>query len=265
MQRLQQLTSGLRINPFDAAAILRNPYGINGSHIGWGNEDALNQFIAHHGVIFKPAEYRMWVSTAPYQTGRMICFDLKDIFDGQKAGLHPTEDIAADSALIKDAIVPYQRFKAIVTSIKEKPAKWHMPRWKRPSASTRIIIMVMKSPEIVILEAARRMRPLTCTPRPCSGTSPTERTGKGLPDNWKLASNKKTIKSMELSFENIGLEEYFDHLQGEELERFHTDAVRSVLTRVNTYSPYYRRLFKDIGFNPEALHRPVAATQYTIY
>lgn len=56
---------------------------------------------------------------------------------------------------------------------------------------------------------------------------------------------------MELSFENIGLEEYFDHLQGEELERFHTDAVRSVLTRVNTYSPYYRRLFKDIGFNPE--------------
>ncbi|HPB52536.1 MAG TPA: C45 family autoproteolytic acyltransferase/hydrolase [Saprospiraceae bacterium] len=120
MQRLQQLTSGLRINPFDAAAILRNPYGINGSHIGWGNEDALNQFIAHHGVIFKPAEYRMWVSTAPYQTGRMICFDLKDIFDGQKAGLHPTEDIAADSALIKDAIVPYQRFKAIVTSIKEK-------------------------------------------------------------------------------------------------------------------------------------------------
>lgn len=120
MERLQQLTSGLRINQYDAAATLRNPYGLNDAHIGWGNEDALNQFIAHHGVIFKPTEYRMWVSTAPYQTGRMICFDLKSIFEGHTSGLDPADDIAADSALIKEAVVPYQRFKTIVSSVKGK-------------------------------------------------------------------------------------------------------------------------------------------------
>ncbi len=56
---------------------------------------------------------------------------------------------------------------------------------------------------------------------------------------------------MELSFENISRGEYYDHLQGEELEHFHTDAVRSVLTYVNKNSPYYIRLFRDIGFNPD--------------
>ncbi len=56
---------------------------------------------------------------------------------------------------------------------------------------------------------------------------------------------------MELSFENISRGEYYDHLQGDELERFHTDAVRSVLTYVNKNSPYYMRLFRDIGFNPD--------------
>ncbi len=55
---------------------------------------------------------------------------------------------------------------------------------------------------------------------------------------------------MELSFENISRGEYYDHLQGEELVHFHTDAVRSVLTYVNKNSPYYIRLFRDIGFNP---------------
>ncbi len=56
---------------------------------------------------------------------------------------------------------------------------------------------------------------------------------------------------MELSFENISRGEYYDHLQGEELVHFHTDAVRSVLTYVNKNSPYYIRLFRDIGFNPD--------------
>ena len=66
-----------------AVAVLRNSYGIGNKNIGFGNEKAINQFIAHHGVIFKPEERLIWVSATPYQLGSFICYDLKKIFDKQ--------------------------------------------------------------------------------------------------------------------------------------------------------------------------------------
>jgi isopenicillin-N N-acyltransferase like protein len=64
----------------DAAAILRDRSGIGNSNIGMGNEKSLNQLIAHHSVIFKPAKLQVWVSTNPYQLGKYICYDLDRIF-----------------------------------------------------------------------------------------------------------------------------------------------------------------------------------------
>ncbi len=69
-----------KISVEDAAKILRNRNGLNEKNIGMGNEKSLNQLIAHHSVIFKPAKLQVWISTNPFQLGKYICYDLNKVF-----------------------------------------------------------------------------------------------------------------------------------------------------------------------------------------
>lgn len=79
--RMEQLfDENPKINPQIAADILRNKEGLNNLPLGFGNEKALNQLIAHHGIIFKPKERLIWVSSNPYQLGEFVCYDLNKIF-----------------------------------------------------------------------------------------------------------------------------------------------------------------------------------------
>ncbi|AWV99155.1 C45 family autoproteolytic acyltransferase/hydolase [Arcticibacterium luteifluviistationis] len=64
----------------DAVDILRNQNGLHGKNVGMGNEMAINQLIAHHGIVFKPEKLQVWVSTNPYQLGEFVCYDLNKIF-----------------------------------------------------------------------------------------------------------------------------------------------------------------------------------------
>lgn len=73
-----------KMNPKIAASILRNKEGLNNDAIGYGNEKALNQLIAHHGIIFKPEQLLVWVSSNPYQLGEFVCYDLNKIFKNKK-------------------------------------------------------------------------------------------------------------------------------------------------------------------------------------
>lgn len=68
------------IGATDAVGILRDKSGLNGKFIGYGNAKSLNQLIAHHSVLFKPEQHRMWISTPPYQLGAFICYDLTNVF-----------------------------------------------------------------------------------------------------------------------------------------------------------------------------------------
>ena len=79
LQELLQEKEPLSIG--DAVAILRNRYGKGNEDIGLCNEKSINQFIAHHSIVFQPGELRMWVSTAPWQLGEYVCYDLDDVFD----------------------------------------------------------------------------------------------------------------------------------------------------------------------------------------
>ena len=77
----QLLAESNTVNPARAAAILRNKEGLNNLPIGYGNEKALNQLLAHHAVIFKPEQRLVWVSANPYQLGEFVCYDLNKIFN----------------------------------------------------------------------------------------------------------------------------------------------------------------------------------------
>lgn len=74
------LNKNIPVDASNAASILRNRFGKGGEEIGLTNEKAINQFIAHHSVIFEPAKRLMWVSTAPWQLGEYVAYDLNKIF-----------------------------------------------------------------------------------------------------------------------------------------------------------------------------------------
>jgi tetratricopeptide (TPR) repeat protein len=114
---VQLVDENQKINPQKAADILRNKEGMDNLPLGYGNEKALNQLLAHHGIIFKPEQRLVWVSSNPYQLGEFVCYDLNTIFRGRNVN-NPLvslekEDlnIAADSFLETKEYKNYELFR----------------------------------------------------------------------------------------------------------------------------------------------------------
>lgn len=63
------------------AAILRNQKGLRDIDIGMGNEKSINQLVAHHSIIFQPERKLVWISTAPWQLGKYVCYDFNRVFE----------------------------------------------------------------------------------------------------------------------------------------------------------------------------------------
>jgi hypothetical protein len=100
------------------AGILRDQKGMENKPIGLGNEKTINQLIAHHGIIFQPEKGLVWISTAPWQLGKFVCYDLNKIFDADlKRNIEIYEaqlTIPADSFLISpeyNAAVKFNRYR----------------------------------------------------------------------------------------------------------------------------------------------------------
>lgn len=109
-EKLQELLQeNKKLNPEKMAAILRDKSGLKGASIGYGNEKAINQLLAHHAVIFSPQKRLAWVSANPYQLGEFVCYDLNEIFSGKK----PINGTLARSELNipKDPFLDSQAFK----------------------------------------------------------------------------------------------------------------------------------------------------------
>jgi isopenicillin-N N-acyltransferase-like protein len=95
-QRTQELLQqNYPLTPQKVANILRDYKGLGGADIGVGNEKAVNQFVAHHSVIFMPDSLRMWVSTSPWQMGTYVCYDLRKVF--AMKGLHHDIEVADEN------------------------------------------------------------------------------------------------------------------------------------------------------------------------
>jgi len=80
-ERMEELLNQYpKITPEIAVDILRNKNGLNDKKIGYGNEKALNQLLAHHAIVFKPEQRLVWVSSNPYQLGEFVAYNLNDVF-----------------------------------------------------------------------------------------------------------------------------------------------------------------------------------------
>ena len=106
-----------KIGVNEIASILRNQKGINDIDIGIGNEKAINQLSAHHSIIFKPSELKVWISTKKYQMGEYICYDLNKVYSSnfnveQNPEIYTKElTIAADSFLNTGEIEKYNKYR----------------------------------------------------------------------------------------------------------------------------------------------------------
>ena len=121
--RLNQLVNNkIPLNQTDVAHILRDQRGIDNEDLGFANEMALNQLIAHHSVIFSPQKRVMWVSTPPYNLGAYIAYDLNTVFDSLQGKQENTPidvatlEIEADTFLYSDTYAAYEEY----AELKEK-------------------------------------------------------------------------------------------------------------------------------------------------
>lgn len=116
-ERMQELLSeNPKINPEIASEILRNKNGLKNIPLGYGSEKALNQLMAHHGIIFKPKEKLVWVSANPYQLGEFVCYDLDAVFNNRKTNTLVSFqienlNIAKDPFLKTTAYENYKKFR----------------------------------------------------------------------------------------------------------------------------------------------------------
>ncbi|HTI11534.1 MAG TPA: C45 family autoproteolytic acyltransferase/hydrolase [Puia sp.] len=119
-QRLMELLDSTKQNTVQRTIdILRDRRGLHNTDIGMGNEKAINQLIAHHSIVFEPKKLLVWVSTAPWQLGEYVAYDLHKVFALQ--GLQQDREIT-DSALTipADSFLRSPDFRNFVTFRKFK-------------------------------------------------------------------------------------------------------------------------------------------------
>lgn len=109
-ERMEELLDAEnKMTPTKMANILRNKEGLNDAKIGYGNEKALNQLLAHHAVIFSPEKLMVWVSSNPYQLGEFVAYDLNEIFIKENNSIFELQ--SATSNIPKDDFITTNEFK----------------------------------------------------------------------------------------------------------------------------------------------------------
>tara|TARA_R110002051_G_scaffold324635_1_gene422847 strand:+ start:39688 stop:41355 length:1668 start_codon:yes stop_codon:yes gene_type:complete len=115
-----------KITPKIAVDILRNKEGLDNKEIGYGNEKALNQLLAHHSIVFKPEQGLVWVSSNPYQLGEFVAYNLNDVFENPNKELlsNTLLTIEKDSFQFSEAFKNYETYRRlraqVISAINEK-------------------------------------------------------------------------------------------------------------------------------------------------
>ena len=123
--RLKELIADMKpLSPERSARILRNKNGISDEELGLGNEMSINQYISHHSVIFKPVQRVVWVSTAPWQLGKMVKYDLNELFNLSSNHIKENfKDIPADSVQINEFEPKVRDFRKMSKLLSQKTSE----------------------------------------------------------------------------------------------------------------------------------------------
>lgn len=105
-QRMDQLlNNNYPLTIGETGSILRDHYGMDGEDIGLGNEDAINQLLAHHSIIFMPEKQLVWISANPVPYNDYVAYDLNKIF-GTYAGMKQSQRVdEADLRISADSFL----------------------------------------------------------------------------------------------------------------------------------------------------------------
>ncbi|PIB37856.1 C45 family autoproteolytic acyltransferase/hydolase [Maribacter sp. 4G9] len=117
-ERMEELLEETpKVGPEGVVSILRNKEGLDEESIGYGNEKALNQLLAHHGIVFQPEDLLVWVSSNPYQLGEFVAYDLNKVFNLPKVTNQPITqtnlNIPKDPFLQSEAYKNYERYRML--------------------------------------------------------------------------------------------------------------------------------------------------------
>ena len=116
-KRLQELLQEKGKNTVqNTVSILRDRKGLHDANIGMGNEKALNQLIAHHAIVFEPKKLLVWVSTAPWQLGEFVAYDLNKVFAlhglPENREIYDSElTVAADTFLLSRQYKNFEKYR----------------------------------------------------------------------------------------------------------------------------------------------------------
>ena len=120
------LSENNKIDVPGAVSILRNRLGSGYSDPGLGNPIAINQLLAHHAVVFKPARQLVWVSTSPYQLGKFVAYDLNKVFSLTREQIisnheiyTPELTVPADTFLFSKEYSGYMEYLRMSEELKE--------------------------------------------------------------------------------------------------------------------------------------------------
>jgi hypothetical protein len=125
-QRVNELLERYKVLDVKSAVqILRDQKSLGDIDAGMGNQLSINQLIAHHAVVFKPGSLQVWVSSAPWQLGRFMAYDLKEIFnlDIEKVKKHEeivsgALTIPADTFLTSSAYKNFKQFQIMTEQLR---------------------------------------------------------------------------------------------------------------------------------------------------
>lgn len=123
--RMKELLSeNQELNPEKAVSILRNRNGLSDVPLGYGNEKAINQLLAHHGIVFKPEEGKAWVSSNPYQMGEFVAYDLEKAFSKFQNGIIKSSvseeelNIQESDFIRSEAFRAYEKYRKLEQEVK---------------------------------------------------------------------------------------------------------------------------------------------------
>lgn len=95
---------------------LRNTKGYGDKEVVPGSEEALNQYVAHHSVVFNNTKKIMFVSTFPWQFGEFRAYELEKVFNEFAKLQNDTEISTSELTIPADEFMKSDEYKRVKKS-----------------------------------------------------------------------------------------------------------------------------------------------------